>query len=159
MILCDPMDCKGFPVLQSLLEFVQIHVHWIQWYYITISSSHPLLLLPSLFPSIRVFSSESALCIRWPKCWNFSFSKNPSREYSGLISFRIHWFDLLAVQGDLRDLPSTTVWKHQFFGSQPNFSRHNSHIHTILSLCYPNVGKTRFSSWKNHSFDYMDLCR
>ena len=71
------------------------------------SSNHlilccPLLLLPSIFPSIRVFSSESALCIRWPKYWNFSIS--PSKEYSGLISFRIDWFDLLAVQGTLKDL-------------------------------------------------------
>ena len=62
---------------------------------------HPLLLLPSIFPSIGVFSIESALCIRWPKFWNFSFSINPSSEYSGLISFRIDWFDFLAVQGTL----------------------------------------------------------
>ena len=65
---------------------------------------HPLLLLPSIFPSIRVFSSESVLRIRWPKYWSFSFSINPSNEYSGLISFRIDWFDLLAVQGTLKSL-------------------------------------------------------
>ena len=65
---------------------------------------HPLLLLPSVFPSIRVFSNESALCIRWPKYWNFSFSVSPSNEYLGLISFRIDWFDLLAVQGTLKGL-------------------------------------------------------
>ena len=65
---------------------------------------HPLLLLPSIFPSIRVFSNESALRIRWPKCWSFSFSISPSSEYSGLISFRIDWFDLLTVQGTLRSL-------------------------------------------------------
>ena len=65
---------------------------------------HPLLLLPSIFPSIRVFSSESALCVRWPKYWSFSFSISPSTEYSGLISFRIDWFDLLAVQGTLKSL-------------------------------------------------------
>ena len=65
---------------------------------------HPLLLLPSVFPSIRVFSSESALCIKWPKYWSFSFSISPSNEYSGLISFRIDWFDLLAVQGTLKSL-------------------------------------------------------
>ena len=65
---------------------------------------HPLLLLPSIFPSIRVFSSESVLRIRWPKYWSFSFSISPSNEYSGLISFRIDWFDLLAVQGTLKSL-------------------------------------------------------
>ena len=65
---------------------------------------HPLLLLPSVFPSIRVFSNESVLCIRWPKYWSFSFSINPSNEYSGLISFRIGWFELLAVQGTLKSL-------------------------------------------------------
>ena len=65
---------------------------------------HPLLLLPSIFPSIRVFSKESVLCIRRPKYWSFSFSINPSNEYSGLISFRIYWFDLLAVQGTLKSL-------------------------------------------------------
>ena len=65
---------------------------------------HPLLLLPSIFPSIRVFSNESVLCIRWPKYWSFSFSISPSHEYSGLISFRIDWFDLIAVQGTLKIL-------------------------------------------------------
>ena len=67
---------------------------------------HPLLLLPSIFPSIRVFSSESDLCIRWPKYWSFSFSISPSNEYSGLISFRIDWLDLLAVQGTLKSFPT-----------------------------------------------------
>ena len=70
---------------------------------------HPLLLLPSIFPSIRVFSNESALCIRWPKYWSFSFSISPSDEYSGLISFRIDWLDLFAVQGTLKSSPNTTV--------------------------------------------------
>ena len=65
---------------------------------------HPLLLLPSIFPSIRVFSNELALCIRWPKYWSFSFSISPSNEYSGLISFRMDWLDLLAVQGTLKSL-------------------------------------------------------
>ena len=65
---------------------------------------HPLLLLPSTFPSIRVFSKESLLCIRWPKCWSFSFSLSPSNEYSGLISFKMDWLDLLAVQGTLKSL-------------------------------------------------------
>ena len=66
--------------------------------------SHPLLLLPSIFPSIRVFSNESALCIRWPEYWSFSFSISPSNEHSGLISFRVHWLDLLAIQGTLKSL-------------------------------------------------------
>ena len=65
---------------------------------------HPLLLLPSIFPSIKVFSNESALCIRWPKCWSFSFSISPSNEHPGLISFRMDWLDLLAVQGTLKSL-------------------------------------------------------
>ena len=76
----------------------------------------PLLLLPSIFPRIRVFSSESALCIRWPKYWSFSFTISPFNEYSGLISFRIDWLDLLAVQGDSQE-SSTTIWKNQFFNS------------------------------------------
>ena len=87
----------------------------------------PLLLVPSVFPSIRVFSNELALRIRWLKYWSFSIS--PSNEYSGLISFRIDWFDLLAVQGTLKSLSNTTAQKHQFFGIQPSLLRSNSHIH------------------------------
>ena len=75
-----------------------------QWCHPTISSSHLLLPLPSIFPSIRVFSSESALLIRWPKYWTFTFSINPFNEYSGLIFFRIDWFDIFAVQGTLKNL-------------------------------------------------------
>ena len=104
--LCDPVDygTPGFPVLQYLPELAQTHV-----IELVMPSSHlilccPLLLLPSIPPSIRVFSNESALHIRWPKYWSFSFSISPSDEDSGLISFRIDWFDLLAVQGILRRL-------------------------------------------------------
>ena len=79
---------------------------------------HPLLLLLSIFPSIRLFSNESVLHISWPKYWSFSFSISPSNEYSGLISFRMEWLDLLAVQGTLRVFSNTTVQKHQFFGTQ-----------------------------------------
>ena len=79
---------------------------------------HPLLLLPSIFPSTRVFSNESVLCIRRPKYWSFSFSISPSNEYSGLISFRINWFDLV-VQGTLKSLSNTTIQEHHFFGTQP----------------------------------------
>ena len=87
---------------------------------------HPLLLVPSVFPSIRIFSNESVLCIRWPKYQNFSFNLSPSNEYSGLISFRIDWFDLLA-----RVFSSITIWKHQFFNSKPSLWFY-SHIHIWL---------------------------
>ena len=88
----------------------------------------PLLLLPSIFPSIRVFSNKSGLLIRWPKYWSFSFSICPSNEYSGMISFRIDWFDLLAVQGTLKSLLQHNS-KHQFFSAQLSLES-NSHIHT-----------------------------
>ena len=79
---------------------------------------HPLLLLPPISPSIRVFSNESTLRMRWPKYWSFSFSISPSNEHPGLISFRMDWFDLLAVQGILKSLLHTIVEKHQFFSTQ-----------------------------------------
>ena len=79
-----------------------------------------LLFPPSIFPSIRVFSSQSVLCIRWPRYWSFSFSISPSNEYSGLISFRMDWLDLFAVQGLSRVFSNTTIQKHQFFGPQPS---------------------------------------
>ena len=92
-----------------------------QWCHPTISSSViPLFLLPSILPSIRVFSDELTLRIRWPKQFSFSFSVSPPNEYSGLISFRIDWFDLLAVQGISRVFSNTTVQKHQFFSVQPS---------------------------------------
>ena len=98
LTLGDPMDCNmsGFPVLHYLLEFAQTHVHLIL--------CHPLLFLASIFPSIRVFSSESTLHIRWPKDWCFIFCISPSNEYPGLVSFRIDWFDLFAVQKTLTSL-------------------------------------------------------
>ena len=90
----------------------------------------PLLLLPLIPPSIRVFSNESTLRIRWPKYWSFSFNISPSNEHPGLLSFRMDWLDLLAVQGALKRVFSdTTVQKHQFFGAQLS-SQPNSHIHT-----------------------------
>ena len=95
---------------------------------------HPLLLLPSIFSSIKVFSSESLLCIRGPNYWSFSIS--PSNEYSGLISFRIDWFDLLAVQGTPRVFANTTVQKHQFFSSQLSSQS------IQLSHPYMTTGKT-----------------
>ena len=96
---------------------------------------HPLLLLPSIFPSIRVFSSESALRIRWPEYWSFSFSISPSKEYSGLISFRIHWFDLLAVQGTLKSL-----LQHQ--SSKTSILRRSAFFMVQLSHLYMTTGKT-----------------
>ena len=97
---CDPMDCStpGFPVHHKLLELTQTHVLQVSD---AIQPSHPLLLLPSIFPSIRVFANESVIRIRWPKYWSFSFSISPSNEYSGLISFRMDSLDLLAVQGNI----------------------------------------------------------
>ena len=95
---------------------------------------HPLLLLPPIPPSIRVFSNESALCIRWPKYWSFSINISPSSEHSRLISFRMDWLDLLAVQGILkidRVFSNTTVQKHQSFGTQPSLW-FSFHIHTCL---------------------------
>ena len=100
-ILCDPMDCStvGFPVLRYLPEFTQTHVHWVGD---AIRPSHPL--LPSSLPALNLSQSQMALHIRWPNYWNFSFSITPYNEYSGLISSRIDWFDLLAVKGFLKSL-------------------------------------------------------
>ena len=101
---------------------------------------HPLPLLPSIFPSIRVFSSELALYIRWPKYWSFSFSISPFNEYSGLISFRMDWFDLLAVQGTLK-----------------SFLQHHHSKASILqhSLLYGPTLTSVHDYWNNHSSDYM----
>ena len=99
---------------------------------------HPLLLLPSIFPSIRVFFNESILCIRWPKYWSFSFSISLSNEYSGPISFRMDWLNLLAVQGALKSL------------LQPQFKSINS---SALSFLYSPTLTSIHDYWKNHSFD------
>ena len=105
---------------------------------------HPLLFLPSIFPSNRVFSNESALCIWWPKYWSCSVIVSPSNEYSVLISFRINWFDLLGVQGTLKSLlqhhnsKASILWCSAFF---------------MVQLSHPY-----YDYWKNRSFDYMALC-
>ena len=125
------MDCStpGLSVHHQHPELTQTHVHLVD-----VPSNHlilccSLLLVPSIFPSIRVFSNESALCIRWPKYWSFSFSISPSNEYSGLISFRMDWLDLLAVQGTLNSLlqhhnsKASILWGTVFFIS-------NSYIQT-----------------------------
>ena len=95
-ILCNPMNCSmpDLPVLQYFPEFAQIHAHWVS-NAIQVSHPHSFLLLPSIFPRIRVFSSELSLHITWPKYWNFSFSISPLSEYSGLIFFKIDWFTSL----------------------------------------------------------------
>ena len=100
---------------------------------------HPFLPLPTIFPSIRVFSNDSAFHIRWPKYWSLSI--NPSSEYSGLISFKIDWFDLLAVQGTLKSL-----------------LQHHS-LKTSTSLLHSPILTSVHGYWKNHSFDYTDLCQ
>ena len=102
----------------------------------------PLLLLPPVFPSIRVFLNESVLHIRWPKYWSFSFSISPSNEYSGLISFRMDWLDHLAVQGMLSS-------------PTPPFKSINS---SVLSFLYSPTLTYIHDHWKNHSFDQTDLC-
>ena len=96
---------------------------------------HPLLLLPSIFPSIRVFSNESALCIRWPKYWSFSFSISPSNEHPGLVSFRMDWLDLLAVQGTLKSLL-------QHHSSKASILRHSAFFMVQLSHPHMTTGKT-----------------
>ena len=116
------MDCSTRllcpPTSWSLFNFMWIGLVMLSHHSIL---CHPLLLLPSIFPSVRVFSSELTLCIRWPNNWSFNFSMSPSSEYSGLISFRIGWFDLLAVQGTLKSLlqhhslKSSILWHLAFF--------------------------------------------
>ena len=129
----------SFTISQSLLKLKSIESvmpsnYLILW--------HPLLLLPSIFPSIRIFSNKSTLHIRWSKYCSFSFSISPSNEYSGLISFRIDWLCLLSVQETLKSLLQHHSTKHHFFSTQPSLW-FNSFIHTW---------------WlEKHSFDYIDL--
>ena len=113
------------------------------------SSNHlvlccPLHLLPSLFPSLRVFFNESALCIRWPKYGSFSLSISPFSEYSGLIPFRIDWFDLIVVQGTLQSIPASQL---------------ESISYLVLSLAYGPTLTSVHDCWKNRGFDHMDLCQ
>ena len=116
---------------------------------------HPLLLLPSIFPSIRGFSDESALRIRWPTYWSFSFNINPSNEHTGLISFRMDWLDLLAVTGLSRVFSNTTVQKHQFFSAQLSFFLF---FIFFFSFLYSPTLTSLHDYWKNHSLDEMDFC-
>ena len=111
--LCDPMDCStpGFPVHHQLPEFTQTHVHQVSDAIYHLILGCPLLLPPSIFPSIRVFSNDSDLRIRWPKNRSFSFNISPSNEYLGLISFRINWLDLLASPRDSQESSPTPQFK------------------------------------------------
>ena len=141
--LCDPMDCSmpGFPVHHKLLEFTQTHVHWVGD---AIQPSYPL---PSPSPafnlsSINIFFNKSALRIKWLKRSSFNFSISPSNEYSGLISFRIDWSNLLVVRGTLKSLL-------QHHSLETSILQHSAFLMVQLSHDY----------WKNHCFDYMDLCQ
>ena len=140
--LCDPMDCitPGFPVHHQLPELVQTHVLWVGD---AIQPSHPLSSpSPPSFSlsSIRVFSNESVLHIRWLKYWSFSYCISPSNEYSGLISFRMDWLDLLAVQDTLKSLL-------QHHSSKASILRHSAFF--IVQLSHPST----HDYWKNHGFD------
>ena len=145
VLLCDPLDCStsGFPVLHYLPEFAQTNIHWVND---AIQPSHPLSppsLLALNLSNIRVFSKWSTLCIRWPKYWSFSFSISPSNEYSGLISFKFDWFDLLTVQGTLKNLLQHYISKASILRCTAFFMVQLTSIHDY---------------WKYHSFDYMDFC-
>ena len=110
----------GLPVHQQFPESTQTHIHWVDEPSNHLILCHPLLFLPSIFPTIRVFSNESALRIRWSKYWSFSFSISPSKEDPGLISFRMDWLDFLAVQGTLKSLlqhhsSKTSILQHSAF--------------------------------------------
>ena len=137
LTLCDPMDCSmpGFPVHHQLPEFTQTLVHWVGD---AIQPSQPLrsplLLMPSIFPSVRIFSNKQALHIKWWKYWSFSFSFSPSNEYSGLISFRIDWFNLLAIQGTLKSLL-------QHHNSKASILQHSVFFMVQLSHLYMATGK------------------
>ena len=129
LTVCDPMNCSmpGLPVHHQLPEFTQTHTHRVSDAIQPCILCRPLLLLPPISPSIRVFSNESTLHMRWPKYWSFNFGIIPSKEHPGLISFRMDWLNLLVVQGTLKSLLQHQ--KHQFFGTQPS-SQSNFHIHT-----------------------------
>ena len=134
------MDCStpGFPVHHQLLEFTQTDVLESVMPSNNLLLCHLLFFLPSVFPSIRVFSNESILHIRWPKYWSFSFSISPSNEYSGLISFRMNWLDLLAVQGTLKSLlqhhslKAPILWPIKSMQSQRNAMPKNAQTTTQL---------------------------
>ena len=151
MTLCNPMHCSmpGFRVHHQLLELTQTHVPWVG----DVILCRPLLLLPSIFPSIKVFSTESALRIRCPKYWSFSFNINPSNEYSRLISFEMDWLDLLAVQGTLKSLL-------QHHNSKASILQYSAFF--IVQLSHPyittrkTIALTRRTCWQSNisAFQY-----
>ena len=138
--LCDPMNrsTPGLPVHHKLPEFTQTHVHRVGDAIQLLILCHSLLLLPLIFPSIRVFSNESALHMRCSKYWSFSFSISPSNEHPGLISFRMYWLDLLAVQGTLKSLLQHHSSKACFLA---------------LSFLHSPTLTSIHDHWKNHSLD------
>ena len=135
--LCDPMNGSmlDLPVHHQLPEFTQTHVHRLVMPSNHLILCHPILFLPSIFPSIRVFSNESVLCIKWPKYWSFCFNTSPSNERSGLISFRMDWLDLLAAQGTLKSLLQHHSAKASIFWWSAFFT-------VWLSHPYMTTGKT-----------------
>ena len=135
--LCNPMNrsTPGLPVHHQLPEFMQTHVHRVGDAMQHLILCRPLLLLPPIPPSIRVFSNESTLRIRWPKYWNFSFSISPSNEHSGLISFRMDWLDLLAGQGTLKS-------PLQHHSSKASVLQCSAFFTVQLSHPYVTTGKT-----------------
>jgi len=145
LTLCDPMNHSrpSLPVHHQLPEFTQTHVHRISDAIQHLILCCPLLLLPPIPPSIRDFSNESNLPMRWPKYWSFSFNFSPSNEHPGLISFRMDWLDLLAVQGTHESSPT------------PQFKSINS---LALSLLHSPTLTSVYDYWKNCTLDQMDLC-
>ena len=170
--------CKNVQPFSHSVKSDSLQPHGLQWAFLSIINSRsllklmsivsvmqsnhlilccPLFLLPSVFPSIKVFSSESVLCMRWPKYWSFSFSINPSNEYSGLISFRMDWLDLLAIQGTLKSLL-------QHHSSKASILLHLAFFIVQLSYPYMNTRKTiAFPGWtfvrKVMSLLFNMLCR
>ena len=147
-ILCGHMDCStpGLPVHHQLSEPTQTHVHWVGDVIQTSHLCRILLLRPSIFPRIRVFSIESALRIRWPKYWSFSFNISPSNEHPGMISFRMDWLDLLAVQGTLKSLlphhsSKISVFQHSAFFRVQLSHPHVTNGKTIALTRQTFVGK------------------
>ena len=135
--LCDPMNrsTPGLLLHHQLPESTQTRIHWVGDAIHHLILCRPLLHLPSIFPSIRVFSDESALRMRWPKYWSFSFNISPSNEYPGLISFTMDWLDLLAVQGTVKSLL-------QHHNSKASVLRHSAFFTVQLSHPYMTTGKT-----------------